>query len=711
MKKFLFLFLLILSVLFINCGEENTSENEPEVIEDTTKISISIDLPVELEDEVIIITTPNESFDATPTMEMYANITATNKEVIFAENSNGDILFASITTVEDNIILSNYSMAQTMVGLLPWTGLLENDELKEVLKEISYFEEFNQLVKRIEVVVKENKSPLDDEVSLTLLSTLNQKIVNSDSNGGKLENGKNLSIPDVNYLVEPTLTYSDTQLKIDNDGQTTATWGVEIINKDIETESDYFMLEGNSFHLPTVESLIKYFFLATDFDQILLDNNDPITYSITEGSTYQINFRSPTSLTVLDGKLAYDAALYNVYLMVESILNAFGFELPEMPSVNPSDFLNLKGCSKDLFSDIYNSSIEALSKDELDDEFIVDKVIKVMSTSIETIGECTEIGKKIKNTNYFKRLLKIINIYGKIGNVFKIGKHYGDMNALFDITICRQFIQGNMYSCFKLEKITEGSLESLIYCPDTEIELSVKTKLDTVIPNVNTYPINLEMTWEYKNKDGDLLTSTSKIDSEGLAKFEYTTLEDSDQVIKALIKNGETIIDEVEFNLKIDKEKTECLQNPIIGNWVAISYNDKTMGETTNESYNEKCDVYLNSYTLNSSNIDISEENILMYLNQTIYNIDYSTTDTNEIDCETIEKEPKTTNSSYNFILSEFIQQENTNIYKKITEYDDGQVSTLTIELLNENELRFLDQHKDIDNITRTGYSILYNRK
>ncbi|WP_139957261.1 hypothetical protein [Flavicella sediminum] len=178
---------------------------------------------------------------------------------------------------------------------------------------------------------------------------------------------------------------------------------------------------------------------------------------------------------------------------------------------------------------------------------------------------------------------------------------------------------------------------------------------------------------------------------------------------------GDAFMSECDICVEGKTGKTEeeaCKENPLFGSWQAISYNGKSMGTLTEELYNEECDVYLNTHALNSSLMTISEEDFSVTENRTVYNVTYSSDgETNEVDCESIVKTPETSNYSVNLKLKDFTQEGSSNVYKNVTTYSDGQVSTLEIVLLSDTSLRFTNYHKDTDGITRNAYSLLYSKK
>ena len=571
MKRNLIL-LTILSLIFVlGCKKDDKelTPNENPQTENNVLIEteINVVIPDELKNESLNVSSSNEELGSSG--DLSVEFSSEIKEFVFVTNKQNEILLASPLKSGKTEVTST-SMAETFISMLPWSGYLTNVQLKNVIAEIKGYDEFNQLVAQIEQDVKKNESPLTDEICITLINQINQKIFNNQAK----KQLRSSRIPDVDFLVEPKLSYSNNKMTIRNDGQTTATWGVQFLNSDGNPVSDYLMLKGNEANLPDLSSIWNFFVNEEPIN--LIKESDPIVYDITSGAKYSIDFKSPTSSTILEGKLATNTALYNVYYNYSVFLDAFGIKLPEMPTLSPSDFLDLKGCTKDLFSTTFDKSIEALSKDELDDDFIIESVKSIFNESTDDIANCTEIGGKISNSNYVKHISKFLDVYSKVEGAFKIGKFIGDMAVLSDINICRHFIQGSMFSCFDLEKNTSPSVENEVYCPETEVELSIKTVLQEIFPNENTYPVGLEVTWEYEDQNNENITSKSTVNSQGTSSFMYTTNEKENQKVIAKIKTNDLVSFSVEFDLIINMKslsKISILTNKLSN----FSYPHKSM--------------------------------------------------------------------------------------------------------------------------------------
>jgi hypothetical protein len=646
MKKHFILFTILSLAIVLGCkkDDESLTMNEDPQTENNVLIETEIDviLPDELKNESINISISNEELE--PNGNLSVEFSSEIKEFVFVTNKQNEILLASPLKSGKTEVTST-TMAETFISMLPWSGYLSNTQLKNVIAEIKGYDEFNQLVSQIEQDVKQNESSLNDEICITLINQINQKIFSNQANKSQ-KTTKSARIPDVDFLVEPKLSYSNNKMTIRNDGQTTATWGVQFLNSDGNPVSDYLMLKGNEASLPDLSSIWNFFVNEEPIN--LIKESAPIVYDITSGAKYSIDFKSPTSSTILEGKLATNTALYNVYYNYSVFLDAFGIKLPEMPTLNPSDFLNLKGCTKDLFSTTFDKSIEALSKDELDDDFIIESVKSIFNESTDAIANCTEIGGKISNSNYVKHISKFLDVYSKVEGAFKIGKFIGDMAVLSDINICRHFIQDNMYSCFDLEKNTSSNVETEVYCPETEVELSIKTVLEEIFPNENTYPIGLEITWEYEDQNNENTTSKSTVNSQGTSSFIYTTNEKENQKVVAKIKTDDLVSFSIEFDLKVDREKIECIENPFIGNWTAVSFNGgNSMGELQKSGFISECNVYTEQWTVNSASANITESNISISISQRTGNSGYESSG-GVVDCESINIEFENDNFSIN---------------------------------------------------------------
>jgi|GEM_PF-3495475 len=266
------------------------------------------------------------------------------------------------------------------------------------------------------------------------------------------------------------------------------------------------------------------------------------------------------------------------------------------------------------------------------------------------------------------------------------------------------------------------------------------SKFSTVINTINA-AINLANKIPFVNIDKlEVLTipATPKkeelnVETENYTNYSFSVSNDKVKPNISLAEKGklkitftaEESVDftkDLEFDLKIDFNdnlntisKTYKIklqgENPIFGEWEAISYNGKNMGETTEGGYNEKCKVYLENYSINSSLLKITESDIILNFNQTTSNVSYSSDANGVIECSSIVIKNETYSGSDSYKFSEFPKKDNANIYKNITTFSDGQVTTVTIELINNNQLKFTNRHKDTDQITRTALLLIYNRK
>jgi hypothetical protein len=228
------------------------------------------------------------------------------------------------------------------------------------------------------------------------------------------------------------------------------------------------------------------------------------------------------------------------------------------------------------------------------------------------------------------------------------------------------------------------------------LKLFVKDKDDNLIDGITVY---------YAVTAGGGSVTATDVSAGGFTEATWVLGNNTDtQTVEATLKDSNgNVVSALIFNASFT--------NPIFGDWEAISYNGKTMGELTQEGYIVECDVYRNSYSIDSSSLVINANTIGFNVSQTSYDFSATEDANGEIDCDTIiiNAVPDGGNASFNF--EDFIKIGNSNVYEKVTTFSDGQVNTIIIRLINNNQVRFTNNHKDIDNVTRTAYSILYNRK
>ena len=242
--------------------------------------------------------------------------------------------------------------------------------------------------------------------------------------------------------------------------------------------------------------------------------------------------------------------------------------------------------------------------------------------------------------------------------------------------------------------------------------ISIDRIIVPTIPSVSsTEEIDIA-TENYSNysfsTDSDEVTLSTSLAEEGKLKIYFTaddTVDFTDDLefeLKINFDDGRNTISK-SFGIKLEGE------NLIFGEWEAVSYDGKNMGEVTHGMYVPNCDIYLESYSINSSSLVTSESTVSVDLNQTAYGLSYSSEANGDIICSSIVEQTETLNDTLTYNFEDFVKQGNSNVYiLETTNSDDGEV-TITLELMNENTMKFIYQAVyDATDVDRT--TLIYNR-
>src|SRR5690606_38006214 len=369
-------------------------------------------------------------------------------------------------------------------------------------------------------------------------------------------------IPEVDYLVEPVLIYSNGNLKIINDGTTTAAWGVEVL-KDDSSLTEELVLPGNKVKFPSIRSVWAAF--TGSASDAVFERGEALEIPLSFDDKYEVRFGSPSSPT--PSKLSLLAAIYNINESYEVILNSFGLNI-ELSSVID------KGCINDIFDATTNTLIDAIQADELSALFFLNEVKDLFTGSAKSISKCSDIfrnfhGSKVTaKEKYFKKLVSFLDAFSKLETAFVVGKLFGDMAALYDINICRQVVNSNIYPCFTLLK--NGEIENQKFFPGENIKLEVKTQLDFPSDDNTVFPEGAEIFWEVGEGDGQLQATSTIVGKKGITDVIYNPKSEGTHVINAYTTDNDLVtylvnVKEIEFEL--------------VGQWELHYFTDDTRTE------------------------------------------------------------------------------------------------------------------------------------
>ncbi|MCU4176449.1 FISUMP domain-containing protein [Carboxylicivirga sp. N1Y90] len=507
---------------------------EYEEIEQQT-IYGQIELPININPEEISIVSTGGICGIESDNSFKANATTINKQFLFAENQEGEMLYASLIDDSDAVINAN-STARTMVALMPWTAFVEPENLGILLDEISSFPEYQALVNQIQTSVESNTPPLDNNLVEDAFLTLADKIVNQTTASNELAEIA-YYVPEVDYLVEPTITYANGELIIKNDGTTTAAWGIEIINAD-GSLVDGLILPGNTVQFPSLSSIWGFLSSGDPVDAVFVDA-EPLMIPISKEDKYDIIFRSPTCSIVLEDELANQALMYNLSQLYIALFKSFGIDL-----------LKDIGCYKAIFNTLNNAIIDAVRDDSFTVSFFMNNLCPLIMAEVNSIADCD----KTFNGNYIKKIFKFIDVYSKAETVFVTSKLVGDMLMLNNIDLCRQVLNDNIYPCFSLVK--NETIDNQQVEVGEVIKLDVGTEVDLPGEANNIYPTGAHILWETNEVGGILNASWTPVDGNGKTEVEYEPTEAGIHKIKAYVKSDK-LVDEVIYTVEVTGNNCE----------------------------------------------------------------------------------------------------------------------------------------------------------
>jgi hypothetical protein len=538
-----------------NPNEIPDSSENPDIDDDLIEVTGTVDLGDNLEGGNLIIIGLAGDYDVNDNGEYIAGVTERDKKVLFVENSSGELLYAAFVEDESQDINAE-TTAKVMFGMMPWTAGTSFSDLSNILDDLENKETYTGLVEAIEESVSSGQSPLTNE---TVLLKFEKLMGNSSANDQSI-----LRIPEVDYLVEPKINYSNNNLIVNNDGTTTAAWGVEVRDfSDGSSLTDDLVLPGNKVSFPSFSGLFSYFYLdessATD---VVFQASEPLNIPIGVEGKYQIDFASPTRAGLLNSSLSWSAVAYNFVESYEDILSAFGLDV-EFSVVFD------QGCVNSIFDGTVNLMVNSIKENEFSTQFFISEAYPFLKSSVSSISECSAMFDNMdgipasRKALFLRKALQFLNVYSKLETSFVLGKRFGDMALLNDISVCRQILGNEVFPCFKLVKIPDVDNSNI--AAGTDFKITIGTELN-IVPEEETYPEGAKIHWEVKEGDGALHSETTYVGAEGIAEVWFTAGEDISQVIIASVKNknGE-IIDNIEYNLEVS-------QFDFSGTWVFSYY-------------------------------------------------------------------------------------------------------------------------------------------
>ncbi len=118
---------------------------------------------------------------------------------------------------------------------MPWTAFVPEENLDDVLQEVLRQDGVAELETAITAAVSAGQSPFADEGVINALASFGRSLFPQPK---QVQAFMSASIPEIDFLVTPTIDYQNGQLTIKTDKYTTATWGVGIL-LDNEPVTDY----------------------------------------------------------------------------------------------------------------------------------------------------------------------------------------------------------------------------------------------------------------------------------------------------------------------------------------------------------------------------------------------------------------------------------------------------------------------------------------
>ncbi|UCS91797.1 hypothetical protein KZP23_13740 [Echinicola marina] len=564
--------LIFLIICCFGCSKDEDIKPDPKNItveEGQEKYTGSVELPSSIDPQTLSVTSTSGSYELYGENEFTIAKNKIDKQFLFVEDQNGEVMLAKYYG-DDGELINARTTARAIIALAPWTAYVEEGKLKEILDEISQMEEFNKLHEAVQLALENGISPLNNEGVQSAFQVLNKAIISSETSS---PNDRTTIIPEVDYLVEPSLSFSNKTLTIRNDGTTTAAWGVEVFHEGTSI-TDNLILPGNSVSFPSLSSI--WAAITGNTSDAVFKSGPNLEIPLPLESKYPIKFGSPTSSNLMNSSLSMEAAYYNIAVSHAIILKSFGIEIPTLEISNIFD----QGCLNEVFDATSNVIVDAINADKLTTEFYLDHLTSLFKSSSKSMAACTDMFSNFPGSSttakevYLKKLVSFLNLYAKSEAVFITSKLFGDMFVLNDISICRQVINGKIYPCFSLIKNEEIETETIYQ--DDEINLDVKGQLDFPSADNTTFPNGMEVHWEVTEGDGKLSSDKSNINTTGLAKIRFTAGKEARQTIKSSIKNskGEDI-DFINYTLYVREiDSTAIYEKAVVGNWSVYGINE-----------------------------------------------------------------------------------------------------------------------------------------
>ncbi|MCS5488919.1 hypothetical protein [Algoriphagus limi] len=563
----------------VGTKDPNGGTSDPPLTPGQSLVTGLVELPESINPESLKIVSPAGSYEVNNDGTFKAIVTENSKQVLMVEDQDGDILLASISNSSQDT-LNAKTTTRAIVGLAPWSGLVENDELEIILDEFEKTPQYKSLENVVENVIRKGISPLDDSEVIEMLGNLfSQAPIDS-----RLTS-RIFSIPEVDNIVEPNISYSNGSFTISNDGTTTAVWGVEVFDKNKESLTGRLMLEGNKVMFPSLTSIWK--FITGDLLDAVFERSESLVVPVIIEDKYEIQFGSPTRLS-LNPALSFEAARFNIYNSYQTVFSALGIKLK---GLSPSEYFE-QGCLNDFFDATTKSLVDLLTKRELTAEIFLSQFSTLFSGSIGSLAECSSIFDDFDGSTpssldkYLKNLAKFLNAYEKVEAAFITGKLIGDMLVLSDIQICRQVINGKIYPCFTLSK--GGNVPTEINSPN-KAELYVEAELDILPEESDVFPIGAPIAWEVIEGDGTLNKNSSPIDNLGKSVIIFSPGKAEKNIILASVKDKDgNMKDQIEFEVTAKFIDSLALyKEAIVGTWDVIAHSTNSKYRMIIGQYND----------------------------------------------------------------------------------------------------------------------------
>ncbi|MCG9971942.1 hypothetical protein [Christiangramia crocea] len=547
--------LLVVILLFnLSCSKDSPEDNtptdptenpgsseNPNIDYDLVEITGTVDLGENLKGEELKVVGVADDYEVAENGDYIAGVTSMDKKVLFVENNNGDMLYASFVE-DENQAINAETTAKVIFGMMPWTANTSFSDLSKILDEVKEKEQFIALVEAIEVAAKNNQSPLTDE---TVLSSFKSLLSSSSAN----EQQSMMRVQEVDYLVEPKINYENSNLLVNNDGTTTAAWGLEVLDYEDNTSlTGNLMLVGNQVSFPSIESVWDYFWNDGSATSMVFKKAEDLEIPLGYEGKYRMKFGGPMRGS---SSLSIDAAFYNFYTSINDIFTAFGVKSDQYaPSI--------ESCDGNIFGGLIDIYINALQEDELTVKFFLFELYEFSKSSLLELSRCSEYFSGMSDAvtsnkeKYLGHALRFLDAYSKVEISYKLGKKFGDMALLNNIDICRQVLDGEIYPCFKL--VENPDIDDTVLAKDEQFKIDVSTELN-ITPEEETYPVGAKIHWEVIEGDGTLDSEITNVSSDGMAEVTFVAGEEEKQVIHASVRGeGGEVIDEVEYNLKVSEE-------------------------------------------------------------------------------------------------------------------------------------------------------------